>query len=173
MHRPCLAQDPRRGVVRAQHVDHQRLAGVARGVHVGAKDLLLQWLRPGATVEPALADRGGLARGHDQPRGPVAGQLVGPKLRHDLRMDADRMAHASGGMAADERANPVPRPRPDRRHQHAHHAGRGGPRDHGIAVGIERGDVEVAVAVDHGASVPDPQPAGGDARRPEWRKIAR
>src|SRR5512138_3163916 len=58
-----LAEDPRRVIVRVEHVHDQRLAELARDPDVSAKDLLLEVALPGTAVEPALADRDRVALG--------------------------------------------------------------------------------------------------------------
>jgi hypothetical protein len=62
---------------------------------------------------------------------------------------SERAAHAGSGVPARELAELAPRPRSDRRHQHAGDAGRRGARDHRLAIRVERGDVEVAMRIDH------------------------
>src|SRR6185503_2653873 len=47
-------------------------------------------------------------------------------------------------------AQRLPRAWPNRRDEHAGNAGRCGARQYRVAVGVERGNVEVAMRVDHG-----------------------
>src|SRR6185503_18518281 len=70
------------------------------------------------------------------------------ELGHDLRMDAERRAHAVAGIPANQRAHGAPRPRADRRHHDPRDPRRRGARHHRIAITVERGDIEVAVRVD-------------------------
>ncbi len=140
-----LAQDPRGDIVRAIDMHDHRQRQLAREAQLGAKQRLLARVIRGATVEPALADRDDdIAR-----RGDRVGvqRLVVAELRHDLRMDAERDAHAR--VAAGERDQRRPRAGPDRRHDHAGDACGHSARDRGIAVRVEGGDIEVTVAVDH------------------------
>jgi membrane protein len=141
-----LAQDPRRDVVRVEHVNDHRLAERARDPQVGAKDLLLQLALAGVAIEPALADRdrGVICEPSFEP-----GELVGVELGDDLRMHPDCPPHARVVMLRRQLAQRVPGARPDRRDQHPDHPGCPGPRDRRVAVGVERRHVEVAMGVDH------------------------
>ena len=142
-----LAQDARRGVVRAQHVDDQRPADRARGADVGAEDRLLGGVIRRAAVEPALADRGRAGLGERARERVGVEPLAGAELRHDLRVDAERDPHRR--VARRERAHRRPGARPDGGYEDPGHAGGGGALDHGVAVAVERGVVQVAVRVDH------------------------
>jgi hypothetical protein len=66
-------------------------------------------------------------------------------------VDPERVADAGGGVARGELADRAPGVRPDRGHQDAGDAGGDRARDHRVAIGVERRDVEVAMGVDHTA----------------------
>ncbi len=151
--RSLLPQDPRRRVVRTQHVDHQRQLRLARGPDVGAEQRLLPLHVGDPTVEPALTDRdrgsSRTAQTGEDLRDHVIVHFPRCQLRHHLRMDP----HCDPDFGPVRRTRrlhqPRPRARPDRRHQHTDNTRHTGTRKNRVAVGVEGFDVEVAVGIDH------------------------
>ncbi len=147
-----LAQDPGRGVVGAEHVNHERLSDRARGADVRAKDGLLMLELAGRAIEPALADRDDRCPGVDDGAGDRLGKVIGKlgvvEVGNDLGMDAER--DPQGRVGARERDERPPGPGTERRHENPADARCPGAGQDLGTVAIEDLEIEVAVGVDHG-----------------------
>ena len=111
------------------------------------KSCLLQLVLAGRTVEPALADRDGtgIARG------------LGERFGGERALVGSSSGTICGWIPSAIRTGPTASARtasqvrgPDRGDEDALDPGGGGAREDLLAVGIERGEVEVTVTVDHG-----------------------
>jgi hypothetical protein len=143
-----LAKDPRRDIVRAQHVNDQRQLPFPGGADVRAKQCFLPVLIAGRPVEAGLADSD--AVGRDELLDEVI-NLTGMELGHDLRMHAEREPHEI--ICFREHAKAGPRGRPDGGYENRFDAR--GPRtcNNFVAIAIEEVDVEVAMHIEHATAV--------------------
>ena len=143
-----FAQDPRRDIMRAQHVDDQRQLLLASGANVRSKQGLLPILVVGPTVEAGLADRDAIGR--DEPGDEVIG-FAGRELGYRLWMHAKREPHEV--VLVRERAQATPGRRPNGRYENRFDASRPRTRNNFVAVAIEQVDVEVAMRIEHATAV--------------------